>query len=888
MKTHFISVALLMATSLSAQNIITKGGAIRCAVKGDVNGKEMVYISEENGNISLNDLKGKQIWEVKSDDPAVMFEIISTDINGDKSDDVLAVSGNGSVYAFSSKGNLIWKWSTPEISRLSDIATIGKGKNMKIFAAGNNFKLYELDVKGKLVSETPIKGTARMLASGDFIQKGKESLFVHTYAHDKYNSEFFGIIDPTTKEVLKKGDISKLTGGSQMLNDYEVADVNGDGKDDLLLFTSGKTGSITAIDGNLQKIFKFSGSKDAQRYAAAKGVSMLPAKQQIVMQYGGVTYVVSPKGKLISRTGEPHKGVIFNELVWLPKAETMLGAGQTGGDNTLYAFDTKKSKWANTTHNFEGLAKEVSDNMSTLYKQALDFKLPSYQTKKDKPFTVLGLKSNFLTSDVKKLKGGEVLLVSETEGFGESTPRTEIIKAIGKDGDKRDRRKKYVNSADEIVAWAAAQEKSGKPFQLWVGHGTDPFYIQINTLERIIEAAPTTCYGLLYAEMHNTADPRVGYWVDNYMPRIAAAIRKHNAPTKLYFRYKNMFWAADAHEHIWQKVFFSGEYSDIIVPSAEDTNSRLQDINLAGRVGMLKSGYIDDFAMRLVDDNPTSWRPLSQGGQRSVSPYLRTAVLTAAYGSHHGVLFDIKYLEEPSYNVFFALVKSGVLPMVKPEEILSVGSWHLVKDVDHKYLAKVNDTGHNLTMYKEDDNNAIIGKAGVHWCGATIEDYDYSKAASGANYRWLNFIPEFPNGMVPITSVDYQDELKAKGENYFVTDIKSGYQGNKKVAAKDFAPTMNSAIEQGAKKMLMRVDGAAWALIKVGEKHARLILIDNGYINPEKRTATITLQGIKPIGAKDILTNKNIAIKGDKLDIEIPAGSVRFIDFEYKDSNFFK
>ncbi len=886
MKAHLISVALLMATGLSAQNnIITKGGAIRCAVKGDINGKEMIYLAEEDGSISLNDLKGKQIWNIDSDNPAVMFEIIATDLNGDKSDDVLAVSGNGSVYAFSSKGKLIWKWSTPEISRLSEIATVGKGKNMKIFAAGNNFKLYELDVKGKLVSETPIKGTARMLVSGDFMQDGKESLFVHTYSHDKYNSAFFGVIDPTTKKVLSQGDISKLTGGSEMLNDYDVADVNGDGKDDLLLFTSGRTGSVTAVDGNVKKIFKFSGSKDTQRYAAAKGTSLLPEKKEIVMQFGGVTYVISPKGKQISRTGEPHKGIIFNDLLWLPKAQKVYGAGQTGGDNTLYAFDAKKSGWAKTSHTFDGLAKEVSNNMNTLYNQALNFSLPSYQSKTEKPFTVLGLKANYLTPEVKKLKGGNVLLISESEGFGESTPRTEIIKAIGKDGDKRDRRKKYTNTPDEIVAWAAAQEKAGKPFQLWVGHGTDPFYIQINTLERLIAAAPTTCYGLLYAEMHDTKDPRVGYWVENYMPRIAKAIRENNAPTKLYFRYKNMFWAADAHEHIWQKVFFSGEYSDIIVPSAEDTNSRLQDINLAGRVGMLKSGYINDFAMRLVDDNPTSWRPLSQGGQRSVSPYLRTAVMTAAYGSHHGVLFDIKYLEDPSYNVFFALVKSGVLPMVKPEDILSIGSWHLVKDVDDKYLAKVNDTGHNLTMYKKDDNDAIIGKAGVHWCGSTVEDYDYSKAAAGANYRWLNFIPEFPNGMVPITSVEHQNALKAKGENYFVTDIKSGYVGKKKVSAKDFAPTMNKAIEQGAKKMLMRVDGAAWALIKVGEKQARLILIDNGYVNPEKRTATVTLQGVKPIGARDILTKQKIAIKGDKLNIDIPAGSVRFIDFEYNDSS---
>jgi len=30
---------------------------------------------------------------------------------------------------------------------------------------------------------------------------------------------------------------------------------------------------------------------------------------------------------------------------------------------------------------------------------------------------------------------------------------------------------------------------------------------------------------------------------------------------------------------------------------------------------MWASGFVNDYAMRLIDDNPTSWRPLSPGGQ---------------------------------------------------------------------------------------------------------------------------------------------------------------------------------------------------------------------------------------------------------------------------------
>lgn len=45
---------------------------------------------------------------------------------------------------------------------------------------------------------------------------------------------------------------------------------------------------------------------------------------------------------------------------------------------------------------------------------------------------------------------------------------------------------KYNMTPDEIVEWARRQEEKGEPFQMWVGHGNDPFYVRINTLERYL------------------------------------------------------------------------------------------------------------------------------------------------------------------------------------------------------------------------------------------------------------------------------------------------------------------------------------------------------------------------------------------------------------------
>lgn len=878
-----IAILATMATlAASAQSVPTQNNSIRYATVANVAGREMVYISEESGAISLNGIDGAQAWRVESDDPAVMFELLAVDIDQDGDQDVVAVSGNGSVYALSSKGELLWKYSTPEISRLSEIAAIGSGESLRIFAAGNNFKLYELSAKGELIGTSPIKGCARSLASGRFTSADREVLYLHTYAHDKFNSEFFGLIDPDTKKVIVESDIQKIIGSSQMVNDMEVADVNGDGLDDILIFASFKSGTTLALDGNLKKIFKFTGSKDSQRYAAAKGVALLPERKEIAMQFGGVLYLISPEGKQISRTGVAHEDIIYNDLLWLPEAQQVVGTGRTGGDNTLYLYDATKSNWASQKQEIDGMALEVNKNIETLYSQSLKFKMPKYQSKSKKPFVVLGLKKNAIAKEVAALNGGEVIMVSESETFGENTPRSEMIEIIGESADKRDRRKTYNDTPDQIVAWAAERERLGEPFQLWVGHGTDPFFIHIATLERIIAAAPTMCYGFIYAEMHDSTDPGVQYFITEYMPRLASAIRDNKANTKIYFRYKNMFWAADAHEPLWKQIFLSGDYSDIVVPSAEDTNNRLQDLNFAGRVGMFMSGYIDNFAMRLVDDNPTSWRPLSQGGQRSVSQYLRNGVLAAAYGSSHGVLFPIKYLEEPGYNALFALITSGVLPIIdNPKNILSVGSWHLIKDVDQEYIAKVNDTGHNLRTYKVDDDQAVISKAGVQWCGASTTPYDYSRTSLGVEYRWLNFMPPMPNGMVPITASEYASQLDKVGIGYVTSDIKSGYiDGTKSDDYEHFGEIMTSTVEAGAEKMLMRVVGASWALIRVGEKQARLIVMDNGYVSPSKKVATISLQNMTPTSATDILTGEKIKVS-DTIEVEVPAGSMRFIDFEY-------
>lgn len=319
-------LALSVVDNSYANSVEVKTNGIRRVASALVNGKPMVYVSEIDGAVSLNSLDGKQIWRIPSDNPAVMFKIISEDIDGDKNSDLLAVSANGSVYAFTSKGKLLWKYSTPEKVRLCQIATIGKGKDMRIFAGGNDYTLYELNAKGEQLSATKIRGSVHSIVSGDFIEDGKEVLLVYTLSHDKFRSDFFGFIDPVTKKVIKETKIEKpCPMGSFMVNDVTVADVNEDGRDDVLVTGHAKVGYTFAVDGDFNTLLTLKSSGQSQRYAHAFAEALMPVRKEIVMQYGGVIDVYDLKGKTVKSYGKAHGGVIYNDLECVAEAKMLVG-----------------------------------------------------------------------------------------------------------------------------------------------------------------------------------------------------------------------------------------------------------------------------------------------------------------------------------------------------------------------------------------------------------------------------------------------------------------------------------------------------------------------------------------------------------------------------------
>lgn len=871
---------------LSAQNqFSTKETTVRNAVVGTVKGQEIVFVSSLSDGVGCYTLDGKNIWNANMKTPAVIFEIIASDIDGDKNDDLLAASANGTIYCWSGTGKLLWEFTPDHKVRFSEVAVTKNNEKIQVFAGGNDYLLYELDVKGKLVSTTKIAGVVRKIEAGNFVSKSQQDLFLMTYNHDKFRWEFMGFLDANTKQTVKEFSYKKSKYkelNKAMITDIEVSDLDQNGLDDVLFFGDlSWVPVVIGLDANFNRILNYKGTKkDIQRYANAKGTSLLPVRDEIMFQYGGFLHKLDVSGKLIEKIGTRYakeNEIVYSDFVVAPNSKQLMAAGEVDGGNGMYAFNLKKSSWLSQSHQLEGTMAQVQKNMELLYQQILDFKMPSYQKKSEEEWVMVTSKQ--VDTKVNKLKGNDVQFVIQ-KSPKESTDRAPLVAIIGKDALKKDKRGKYQDSREDIVNMARNYEKKGQPFTFWAGHGNDPFYIQIETLEEILKVAPKTCRGFVYAEMDKVEDPRVEHFVREYVPRLAKAIRKNKNKAKLYFRYKNTFWGLTNKLPLWQELFFSNKYNDILAPASEDTSNRTQDINLVGRVGMFVAGYVDDFAMRLIDDNPTSWRPLSPGGQRSISPYLRQGVMMAAYGAKHGVVADNSFTEEPGLNILFGLMKSGALPIVHKEDILSIGSWHLIKDVDAHLIHSI-DNHHSLNQYKKTDDKDVFSVTQMHWAGTNIPEHDFSKIALGVDYRWLNYMPVMPNGMVPIAPVEYATHLENNNIPFSISNGSKGFYNGNLVSAKEYANEFKSIVAKGKSQLPIVVNGASWSAVRIDENHVRVILVDPGYIEPKDREVTISFNGKTPKSAMDILAKEDVKVTKNGIQTKVLAGSLKFIDLTY-------
>ena len=174
----------------------------------------------------------------------------------------------------------------------------------------------------------------------------------------------------------------------------------------------------------------------------------------------------------------------------------------------------------------------------------------------------------------------------------------------------------------------------------------------------------------------------------------------------------------------------------------------------------------------------------------------------------------------------------------------------------------------------------VFDRLDCYWAGAPLPPHDFSRYAMQLDRRMCNFLPAYPYGLVPIVPAG----LPADGRpgRIFNTDGRYFFEQGVRREAAEFRPTVEAALQAAAGRLPVRVLGPAhWSAVRLDPTHVRLTLIDPGYLDPAERQVEIVLQHLNAVAATDILRGESLELRGGRIAVRIPAGTLRIIDVRH-------
>jgi hypothetical protein len=191
--------------------------------------------------------------------------------------------------------------------------------------------------------------------------------------------------------------------------------------------------------------------------------------------------------------------------------------------------------------------------------------------------------------------------------------------------------------------------------------------------------------------------------------------------------------------------------------------------------------------------------------------------------------------------------------------------------------------GHTYDFPNIPQTPMVFDRLDCFWGGAPMLDHDFSKYGYGAERRMLNFLPEYPYGLVTIvpdnTEINkfpwIREKITTDGMNFFDA------VGTSKTPSA-YKETVVQKLEAAAERLAVRVAGdVAWSVVRLDRGHVRVTLADPGYTDPKSRNAVIKIQNLAALSAVDILSKQTLTITDSTIVTTVPAGSLRIIDIEH-------
>ncbi len=386
-----------------------------------------------------------------------------------------------------------------------------------------------------------------------------------------------------------------------------------------------------------------------------------------------------------------------------------------------------------------------------------------------------------------------------------------------------------------------------------------------------------------FSEIGEKLDDREQEVVEKVLLTLAEQCRLYGNK-KILLRTKNIFWNGNIYHPFWEKVLLDGRYSDLFIPSLEETNSRTQELSLAGRLGLWQSGIFDHWASRAETDNACFNRSWEWSSQQVFSHHIRNLVSGASLGSdvYFNAIHQGPFSPELEVQIlpFYEMLEKGVVHIPKRSELLSISELAIGMHSPPSEGFLSHGTNGTQLIHPEDQPPFVFDRLDWYWGGAPLESHDFSRYAFGIDRRMCNFLPLTPYGMVTIVPDKAPEGLKRPYTSKISTDGEFFYDANgKSYGPEEYRPVVVAALREASAKLPVLVEGTAhWSAVRIDENHLRVTLVDPGYLDPDDRDVRIVLQQEGWTRCFDILGNVELPIEKGSISVRIPMGSVRIVD----------
>lgn len=856
-------------------------------------GERVLMAAALDGTVLCYTRSGDLVWKNDANS-ALPLDLAAADLAADGRDETLVASADGGLYVLDHAGKLKWQFRRePPLIQVCPVTNTGQGT--VILTGGIEKKLYALSADGEVLNSVEFPYPVRHIRAGNFLGDGKKYAAVVTAKNDT-GRFFLQLYEPESLKPVWEKPVglatTNPTEGTKFFvpwAGYRVAvfsvlplDVNGDGSDEILLTDHfEKKGIFYAYNGRGEKVLTSSdrGIRGrAYRMNLLTRVTMPGSGDERVFGLFGNQLIVYDLAGKIERILDASYSLACAEFD--PETGTLfLGSSISGGDG-IYSLHLDRPDWPSAFENLKpvGRLAQVEKNQAILAEQVRRFQRPPYQ-RPPKPVTVItGRSADELREQF--LEGGHYNNVQFVQ-FNLFTEKYDRSSLAAPWDTTRETRHKYNFTAEEIIAFAREREERGEPFALWAGHGNDPFYMRLSTIEGILKAAPTTCRALVFPEMERT-DEAMEYAVRTHILPIAKLCRQHGT-AKIVLRNKNIFWNGSCYLDLWREILLEGDYRDVFIPSMEETNDRTQALSLSGRMGLWLCGHFDQITGRAVTDNANFSRFWEWGAQQNLSHLMRSMVLRSSLGADM-LLVNLYQGDPRSLAPLYQMLDKGVIAVPEREDLLSVADVCLgMKDPSPNFLEH-GKNGHHIDGYEPRSTSMVFDRMDCYWGGAPTDASDFSNYAMGSRFRMLNFLPTNPYGLIAMVPANTNLAASPFFRSMLVTDGEVFYnERGQAVSAADYKPSALAALEASAAKLPVRVYGeVAWTVVRLDPNHVRVTLIDSGYLSPADREAKIVLQHLDGTGCRDILSGETLPLAESTISMTVPAGVLRVVDIAHR------